>query len=83
MIMYARIESSLLEHGEDFNAYIDYRMKNVNACHASSSVRKRFHLLYFHMNIISANPHFQIIFWYPGKLPALQSYHFICRCFVM
>lgn len=81
--MYAQIENSLLEHGEDFNAYVDYRMKNVNACHASSSVRKRFHLFYLHMNIISANPDFQIIFCYLRKLPALQSYHFICRCSVM
>lgn len=27
--MCAQIENSLLQHGEDFNAYIDYRMKNV------------------------------------------------------
>lgn len=36
-MMYTPIENSLLECGEDLNAYIDYRMKNVNACCGSNS----------------------------------------------
>lgn len=72
-IMYAQIENSLLEHGEAFNACIDYRMKNLKYCHANNSARKRFHLLYLIMYIITANPDFQISFWHHRKLSAVHS----------
>ena len=71
--MYTQLENSLLEHGVDFNAYIDYRMQNVNACRANNSARKRFHLLYLLMYVITANPDFQISFWNHRKLSALHS----------
>lgn len=80
MVMYTQIENSLLEHGEAFSTYIDYRMKNVNACHANNSARKRFRLLYLLMYVITANPDFQISFWNHRMLPALRSYHLIFRC---
>lgn len=47
MIMYTQIENSFLEHGEDFNAYIDCRIKHVNACHANDGARKKISLALF------------------------------------
>lgn len=70
--MYIQVENSFLEHGEDFNAYIDYRIKNMNACHANNSARKRFHLLYLLMYVITANPDFHIAYYYSKSLGALH-----------